>query len=126
MSAVSVNTQRRAITALKSVKPALTKLEWSGIFLNQLLHKHSTQKSIQIVRPRGPFLTSPLGANFDPRGEFCPLGVKFSVRPSIFLNSRECSSLGANEGVNIPTRGHISPLGARSEVKDGPQEGLHR
>jgi hypothetical protein len=70
---------------------------------------------------RGPFLTSPLGANFDPRGEFCPLGVKFSVRPSIFLNSRECSPLGVNEGVNIPLRGHISPLGARGEVKSGPQ-----
>jgi hypothetical protein len=32
----------------------------------------------------GPFLTSPLGANLDPRGEFvprgkiCPLGVKLS------------------------------------------------
>jgi hypothetical protein len=56
---------------------------------------------------RGPFLTSPLGPNFDPRerscpqtGEFCLLGlklspgVKFSIRPSILLNSRECSPLG--------------------------------
>jgi hypothetical protein len=29
-------------------------------------------------RSRGPLLTSPLGANFDPRGEFCPLWVKLS------------------------------------------------
>jgi hypothetical protein len=68
---------------------------------------------------RGTFLTSPLGANFDPRGEFsphgefCPLGVKFSVRPSILLNSRECSPLGVKEGVNISPRGQISPLGAK-------------
>jgi hypothetical protein len=26
---------------------------------------------------RGPFLTSPLGANFDPRGEFVPQGLNF-------------------------------------------------
>jgi hypothetical protein len=26
-----------------------------------------------------------------------------------------------NEGVNIPPRGQISPLGARGEVKNGPQ-----
>jgi hypothetical protein len=80
----------------------------------------------------GPFLTLTLGANFDPRGgvvpqgEFCPQGVKsspgvkFSVRPPILLNSRECSPLGVNEGVNIPPRGQISPLGARGEVKNGP------
>jgi hypothetical protein len=62
-----------------------------------------------------------------PRGEFCSLEVKFSVHPSIFLNSRERSPLGVNEGVNIPPRGPISPLGAkfplgaRGEVKNGPQ-----
>jgi hypothetical protein len=62
-----------------------------------------------------------------PRGEFCPLGVKlsrgeiqFSVCPFIFLNSRECSPLGVNEGVKIPPRGLISPLSARGEVKNGP------
>jgi hypothetical protein len=27
----------------------------------------------------------------------------------------------ANEGVNIPPRGQISPLGDRGEVKNGPQ-----
>jgi hypothetical protein len=99
----------------------------------------------------GPLLTSPLGANFTPRGEFVlqgwivssggevvlwgwsyPLGVKFSVCPSILLNSRECSPLGVNEGVNIPPRGEhsprgqISPQGAkltpgdRGEVMNGP------
>jgi hypothetical protein len=50
--------------------------------------------------------------NFAPRGEFFPLGVKFSVRPSILLNSRECLLLGVNKGVNISCRGQISPLGA--------------
>jgi hypothetical protein len=87
----------------------------------------------------GPFLTSPIGANFDPQGRSCPpgenfvplgssypLGVKFSVCSSILLNSRECSPLGVNEGVNIPPRGHISSMGAkftpgaRGEVKNGP------
>jgi hypothetical protein len=43
--------------------------------------------------------------------------VKFSVRTSILINSRECSLLGVNEEVNIPPRGLISPLGARGEVK---------
>jgi hypothetical protein len=53
-----------------------------------------------------------------PRDEFCPLGgryplsVKFSVHLSIFLNSRERSLLGVNEGVNI------SPWG---KFKNGPQ-----
>jgi hypothetical protein len=41
------------------------------------------------------------------------LGVKFSVRPSILLNSRECSPLGVNKGVYIPPRGQISPLGTK-------------
>jgi hypothetical protein len=55
-----------------------------------------------------------------PRGEVVPLGVKFSVRPSILLNSRDCSPLGVNEGVNIPPWGQIPPLGARGEVTNGP------
>jgi hypothetical protein len=81
-----------------------------------------------------PFLASPLGVNSDPQGRSCPpgvnfvpwgwsypQGVKFSVHASILLNSRECSPLGVNEGVKIPPRGQISPLGARGEVKNGPQ-----
>jgi hypothetical protein len=48
------------------------------------------------------------------------MGVKFSVCPSILLNSIECSPLGVNKGVNIPPGGQISPLGARGEVKNGP------
>jgi hypothetical protein len=85
------------------------------------------KKHAAFVHSRGPFLTSPLGANFDPGGEVIPWGVKFSVRPSIQLNSRECSPLGVIEGVNISPRGQISPLGsssplgARGEVKNGPQ-----
>jgi hypothetical protein len=60
-------------------------------------------------------------AKQSPRGELCPLGVKCSVRPSILLNSRECSPLGVNEGVNISPRGQISPLWARGQVKTGPE-----
>jgi hypothetical protein len=63
------------------------------------------------------------------RGVKYPLGVKFSVRPYIILNSRECSPVGVNEGVNIPPRGQISPLGVkvtpRGEVKNGPQKFSH-
>jgi hypothetical protein len=82
----------------------------------------------------GPFLTSPLGAKLAPRGNFCPpeanfvpwgwsypLRVKFSVCPSILLNNRECSTLGVNEGVNIPPRGQISPQGWSQEWPSGPQ-----
>jgi hypothetical protein len=73
--------------------------------------KYATDK--EVTEGWGSFLTLPLGANFDPRGEFCPMGVKFSVGPSFPLNSRECSPLGLNEGVNIPPWGQISPLGAK-------------
>jgi hypothetical protein len=46
--------------------------------------------------------------------------VKFSVRPSILLKSRECLTLEVNEGVNIPSRGKSSPLGASHVVKNCP------
>jgi hypothetical protein len=49
--------------------------------------------------------------------------VKFSVRPSILLNRSVCSTMGVNEGMNIPPRGQLSPLGARGEVKNGPLVG---
>jgi hypothetical protein len=35
------------------------------------------------VSPWGPFLTSPLGANFDPQGRSCPLGVNLSPRGEV-------------------------------------------
>jgi hypothetical protein len=67
--------------------------------------------------------------NFAPRGKLwpqgwilslgdgvIPWGVKFSVRPYILLNSRECSHLR----VNITPRIQISPLGSRGEVNNGP------
>jgi hypothetical protein len=69
--------------------------------------------------PRGPFLTSPLGANFDPRGEFCPLegevipwGWNSPFTPP-FFKTVECSPLRVNKGVNISPRGQISPLVAK-------------
>jgi hypothetical protein len=46
--------------------------------------------------------------------------MKFSVHPSILLNSGECSPLGVNVGANISPRGQISPLEARGEVHNGP------
>jgi hypothetical protein len=56
-----------------------------------------------------PFLNFAPGANLSPRVQFCPLGeVRFSVCPSILLNSRECSPLGPNKGVNISRRGQMS------------------
>jgi hypothetical protein len=36
-------------------------------------------------------------------------------------NSRKCSPLGVNEGVNLLPREQISPLRARGEVKNGPE-----
>jgi hypothetical protein len=33
---------------------------------------------------RGPFLTSPLGANFDPQGLSCPPGVNLSPKVEVF------------------------------------------
>jgi hypothetical protein len=66
------------------------------------------------------------GAKLSPRGEVIPWGVKFSVCPSILLNSRKCSPLGVNEGVNIPPRGQILPLEARGEVKNSPQENIEQ
>jgi hypothetical protein len=57
--------------------------------------------------------------DFVQRGWSYPLGVKFSVRHYILQNSRKCSLLGVNEGMNIPPRGQISPLEARGEVKNG-------
>jgi hypothetical protein len=74
----------------------------------------------------GPFLTWPLGANFDPRGEVVPQGWilfprcevitwggEFYVRPSILLNNRECSPQGVNKRVKIPPKGHFSLPGAK-------------
>jgi hypothetical protein len=46
--------------------------------------------------------------------------VKFSLCPSILLDNRECPPLGVHEGVKIPPKGQILPLGARGEVKNGP------
>jgi hypothetical protein len=79
---------------------------------------------------RGPFFTSPLGANFyppgaklsprvprtilSPRGEVIPWGRNSLFAPPFFyLNSRKSPPLGVNERVNIPPRRQISPLGAK-------------
>jgi hypothetical protein len=90
----------------------------------------------------GPFLTSPLGANFDPRGEVVPqgwsypLGVKFSVRPSILLNS-SVHPWGWTKGWTFPLGDKFHPwepspllglkftLGASGEDKNGPMDGAN-
>jgi hypothetical protein len=89
-------------------------------------------KATQIVKPRGQFLTSPLGAKFDPRGEFFPLEVKLCPGGEILWSPLHSSKQlrvftpGVNEGVNIPPRGQSSPLEAkftpRGEVRPwGPR-----
>jgi hypothetical protein len=48
--------------------------------------------------------------NLSPLGWSFPVGGRPSVRPSVFLNSRECLPPGVNEGVNFPPRIQSSPL----------------
>jgi hypothetical protein len=92
---------------------------------NLVVRGHATWRDtkVNVCVNRGPQRwICPPGVNFVPWGWSYPLGVKFSVHPSILLNSRECSPLGLNRGVNITPRGQSSPLaakftpGARSEV----------
>jgi hypothetical protein len=94
----------------------------SGIH-KTLLDSHIGANTIHGQRHKssGPFLTSPLGANFDPRGdvvpqgrccppgamlsprgEICSLGMKFSVHPSILLNSRVFTPGGEQRGEHSP------------------------
>jgi hypothetical protein len=59
----------------------------------------------------GPFLTSPIGANFTPRGEFAPPGVKISPGGEIL-----CLPLHSSQQQRVFTpggerRGEHSPLG---------------
>jgi hypothetical protein len=73
------------------------------------------QRPILNFVPRGKLWlqgrSCPPGVNFVPEGWSYPLGVKFSAHPFTPLNNRDCSPLEVNEGVNIPTRKQISPLG---------------
>jgi hypothetical protein len=99
-----------------------TKIIWTGgRFLEKLVSESGSKIDYKF---RGAFLTSPTGADFGLKGKVVPKGwilspmgvkfspgVKFSVRPSILLNSRECSPLGVNKGVNIHPRELISSLG---------------
>jgi hypothetical protein len=60
----------------------------------------------------------PPGIKLAPRGKLCPLEVKLfpgkgwrsSVCPSVLLKIEECSPLGVNEGMNIPSMVQSSPL----------------
>jgi hypothetical protein len=49
---------------------------------------------LMVLKSIGQALILPLGAKFDPRGEVGPQGW----RPSLLINSRECSLLGVNKG----------------------------
>jgi hypothetical protein len=65
----------------------------------------------------------PLGANLIPRGKVVPWEWILTLRGQVFLwgwnslfsppffyvNSRDCSPLGVNEGVNIPPRDKLHP-----------------
>jgi hypothetical protein len=78
------------------------------------------QRPILNFTPRGELwpqgrICSP-GVNFVPWGWSYPLGLKLSVCPFIFLNSRECSPLGVNEGVNITPRAKFHPWGPSSPL----------
>jgi hypothetical protein len=89
-----------------------------------------SSKFIGLHRPQRPIPNfAPKGANFDPRveveprGELWPLGVKFSVRLSILLNSRECSTPGVNKGVNISFHpwGQVHPRGPGVKLRMAPR-----
>jgi hypothetical protein len=76
------------------------------------LHMHvkcGGQRPVLNFAPRGK--VGPQGWILSPGSWSYPLGVKFSVRPSILLNNRECSPLGGPWGVNFTPRGQISPQG---------------
>jgi hypothetical protein len=76
---------------------------------------------LKLWAARGQFLTSPLGAKFDPQGWSWPLGGKLSpragwrpsVRPFVLLNIKECSPLGLNEGWAILLWDKVHPWGAK-------------
>jgi hypothetical protein len=73
-------------------------------------HKNLTQRPILNIAPGGEVV--PYGQILFPgAGRSYPLGVKFSVCPSILLNIIEYSPMRMNKGVNIPPRGPMSPLG---------------
>jgi hypothetical protein len=63
----------------------------------------------------------PLGLKLAPRSQLFQLGMKvfrseehpLYIFPFILLYSRECSLLGVNEGVNIPSRNQSAPLGVK-------------
>jgi hypothetical protein len=79
----------------------------------------TNQSSWGKPKTRGPFL-GPLGQTFyhTVTPWSYPLRVILSICPSTLLNSRVCSPLGVNKGVNIPPRGQISPLGAKFTPRD--------
>jgi hypothetical protein len=72
-----------------------------------------------LIGPQG-WILFPGGGILYPRGEFCSLGVKFSVRPFILLNSRKCSPRGA-KGWTFPL-GNKLPLGGQGWSLDWPSE----
>jgi hypothetical protein len=52
------------------------------------------EDKVQVLEEaKGPFLTSPLGANFDPRDGFCPLGIKLSLGEKLELLRKLIQSL---------------------------------
>jgi hypothetical protein len=98
--------------------PGRMRLVWIGCVPSP---RRSSQRTSS-ERCQRPILNFAPRGNFDPRAKLSPrvtfvpwrwsypLGMKLPVCPSILLNSKECSPLGVNEGVNISNRGQISPV----------------
>jgi hypothetical protein len=110
--------------------------------LIKLVSRQIKPKKNQTELIRGPFLTSPLGANFDPQVRNCPPGVNLSPRgevialgcnsvfaPPLFWTIKSVHPWGWTSPLwyNFHPWGPSSSLGvkftlgARGEVKNGPQ-----
>jgi hypothetical protein len=93
------------------MKNLATLVTMEGANLLTLNRDPSWQKPILNFTPRGKFWPQVriclTGVNFVPWVWIYPLGVKFSVCPSILQNSRECSPLGAK----VTPRGEVIPWG---------------
>jgi hypothetical protein len=81
----------------------------------RVFFKNRPRGQFFLKKDRGPFLTLPLGVNFDPRGEFVPQGWILSPGGEIL-----CSPLHSSKqlsdyplGVNIPPRGQNFTPGAK-------------
>jgi hypothetical protein len=66
-----------------SFSPTYTMEGTENIEDENISRRHTKLELVPIFTIRGPFLTSPLGANFDPRGEVVPHGGILSPRVEV-------------------------------------------